>query len=182
MRVIHAVERVSGKSLALLGGHAAVRQCGPVPGGVLLIRPGHPVGRGARPVNGRDLLLQLDHLPASATPPAEVEEEPQLLAECGVEAAIDEGVIAGRAHGQPVETKVERIGGLDGVAGQQHHVAVEWEPTDCKHAHHQEQHGQRATPLSPLVGMLGHCDGANGIVAAQPASHRHVAGADDEQR
>lgn len=154
----------------------------PLPRGILLIGPGHPVGRGASPVNGRNLLLQLDHLPATPPPPAEVEEEPQLLAEGGVEAAIDEGVVAGGAHGQPVEAKVESIGGLDGVAGQQHHVAVEWKPTDCKHAHHQEQHGQGATALPPLVGVLGHSGGANGVVAAQPASHCRVAGADDEQR
>lgn len=138
--------------------------------------------RGASPVHGRDLRLQLHHLPASPPPPAEVEEEPQLLAEGGVEAAVDEGVVAGGAHGQPVEAEVEGVGGLDRVAGQQYHVAVEWEPTDCKHGHHQEQHGQGATALSPLVGVLGHGGGADGIMAANPASHRSVAGADDEQR
>lgn len=138
MRVLHGMKRVAREGLAPLRGHAAVRKGVPLPGGVLLVRPGHPVGRGASPVRRRDLRLQLDHWPASAPPPAEVEEEPKLLPEGGVQAAVDEGVVAGGTHGQPVEAEVEGVGGLDSVAGQQHHVAVEWKPTDCKHAHHQE--------------------------------------------
>lgn len=153
----------------------------PLPGGVLLIGPGHPVGWGADPVCGWDLQLQLHHLPTTPPPPAEVEEELQLLAEGGVEAAVDEGVVAGGAHGQPVEAEVEGVGGVDGLAGQQHHVAVEREPADGEYADHQEQHGQRAPALSPLVGVLGHGGGADGVMAAQPACHRCVAGGDDEQ-
>lgn len=182
MQVLDSMERVAAKGLVPLRGHAAVGKGVSLPGGVLLVRPGHPVGRGASPVRRQDVWLQLDHLPALPPPPAEVKEEPQLLTEGGVEAAVDEGVVAGGAHGQPVEAEVEGIGGLDCVTGQQHHVAVEWEPTDCKHANHQEQHGQGATALLSLIGVLGHGGGADGIVAAQPASHCRVAGADDEQR
>lgn len=182
MRVLDSVKRVSGEGLAALGGQAAVGQGVPLPGGVLLVGPGHPVGRGAGPGRGGDLRLQLDHPPAPPPPPAEEEEGPELLAEGGVEAAVDEGVVAGGAHGQPVEAEVEGVGGVDGVAGQQHHVAVERKPADGEDAHHQEQHGQRAPPLPPLVGVLGHGGGADGVVAAQPARYRGVGGGDDEQR
>lgn len=72
--------------------------------------------------HGAELRLQSNR--SAPFPPAHVQEEPQLLTEGRVQAAVDKGVVAGGAHGQPVETEVESVGGGDGVAGQQHHVAV----------------------------------------------------------
>lgn len=121
-------------------------------------------------MHGAELRLQSDHRPPPL-PPAEVEEEPQLLAEGGIQTTVDEGVVAGGAHRQPVKAEVQGVGGVDSVAGQQHHVAVEWEPADGKNPHHQEQHGQRTPALSSLGGMLSRCGVAYGVVAPQSAGH-----------
>lgn len=127
-------------------------------------------------------MLRLQTNRRSPPPPTPVEEELQLLAEGGVQAAVDERVIAGGAHGQPVKAEVQSIGGMDGLAREQHHVAVEGEPTDGKHAHHQEQHGQCSAAFPPLSGVLGGRRVTNGIMAPQPASHCSVGGSDDDER
>lgn len=110
-----------------------------------------------------ELWLQPDRCPPF--PPAHVEEEPKLLAKGSIQTAVDERVVAGGAHSQPVKAEIKGIRGVDGLAGQQHHVAVEWEPADSKHPDHQEQHGQCPTALSSLGGMLSCCGVTDGIVA-----------------
>lgn len=71
---------------------------------------------------------------------------------------------------------------MDGLAGQQHHVAVEGEPTNSKHSHHQEQHGQGPPALSSLGSMLSRCGVAYGVVPPQAASNCGVGDGDDEER
>lgn len=128
---------------------------------------------------GAELRLQPDRRPPP--PPAHVKEEPELLAEGGIQTAVDERVVAGGAHSQPVKAEVEGVGGVDGLAGQQHHVAVEGEPADGEHPDHQEQHGQCPPALPPLGGVLS-CRGvADCIVAPQPAGHCGVGRSDDEE-
>lgn len=122
----------------------------------------------------RGAMLWLQANRRSPPPPAPVEEEPQLLAEGGVQAAVDERVVAGGAHGQPVKAEVQSIGGVDGLTREQHHVAVEGEPTDGEHADHQKQHGQRSAALPPLGGMLGCRRVTDGVMAPQPAGHCSV--------
>lgn len=128
------------------------------------------------------VMLWLQTNRRSPPPPTPVEEELQLLAEGGVQAAVDERVVAGGAHGQPVKAEVQSIGGMDGLAREQHHVAVEGEPTDGEHAHHQQQHGQCSAALPPLSGVLGGRRVTNGVMAPQPAGHCSVGGGDDDER
>lgn len=101
------------------------------------IRPGDPVARTAS-CNRAKVRLQFNH---SILPPTHVKEEPQLLTEGGIKTAVDKWVVAGGAHSQPVKTEVESIRGLNGVTGQQDHVAVEREPADGENPNNQEQHG-----------------------------------------
>lgn len=150
----------------------------PWPRGLVVVGPGNPVTRSAGSC-GEEPRLQADRRPPF--PSAYVEEEPQLLAEGGIQTAVDERVVAGGAHSQPVKAEVKGIGGVDGLAGQQHHVAVEWEPANSKHPDHQEQHGQRSPALSSVGGVLS-CRGVtDGVVAPQPAGHCGVGGSDDEE-
>lgn len=109
----------------------------PLPRGVVA-GPGNPVTRGAGGHRAK-LWLQSDHRPPFS--PAHIKEEPQFLAEGGVQTAVDEWVVAGGAHSQPVKAEVKCVRGVDSVAGEQHHIAVEWEPADSKNTNHQEQHG-----------------------------------------
>lgn len=125
------------------------------------------------------LRFQPDRHPLSL--PALVEEEPELLAEDGIQAAVDERVVAGGAHSQPVKAEVQGVRGLDGLAGQQHHVAVEGKPADSKHPDHQEQHGQRSPALPSLGGVLSRCGVTDGVMAPEPTGHCGVAGSDDEE-
>lgn len=145
----------------------------------MVVRPGSPVTRSTNRC-GVDLRLQPYGRPPSL--PAHIKEEMHLLAEGGVEAAVDERVVAGGAHCQPVKAEVEGVGGVDGLAGQQHHVAVEGEPADSKHADHQKQHGQRASALLPLSGVLSCCGVTDGVVAPQPTGHCDVGRSDDKER
>lgn len=171
---------VAARGLALLWkGVARVGQSMLRPRGLMFIGPGDPVTRSAGS-RGEELWLQADRRPPF--PPAYVEEEPQLLAEGGIQTAVDEGVVAGGAHSQPVKAEVKGVGWVDGLAGQQHHVAVEWEPADSKHPDHQEQHGQRSPALSSVGGVLSCCGVTDGVVAPQPAGHCGVGGSDDEER
>lgn len=140
----------------------------PWPRGVLVVGPGNPVTSSAGSHRAK-LWLQSDHRPP--LPPAHVEEEPQFLTEGGIQTAVDERVVAGGAHSQPVKAEVKGIRGVDCVAGQQHHVAVEWEPADSKNPDHQEQHGQRPPALPSLGGVLSCCGVTDGVVAPQPAGH-----------
>lgn len=126
-----------------------------------------------------ELRFQSDRRPSS--PSAHVEEKPELLAESGVQAAVDERVVAGGAHRQPVKAEVKGVGGVDGLAGQQHHVAVEGEPTNSEHSDHQEQHGQGPPTLSSLGSMLSCCGVPDGIVAPQSAGNCGVGDSDDEE-
>lgn len=129
---------------------------------------------------GAELRLLSDH--SVPLPPAHVKEEPQLLTEGGIQAAVDEWVVASGAHSQPVETEVESVRGRDGVAGQQDHVAVEREPADSENPHDQQQHGQCSSSPFPLGCVLSCCRVTNGIVTPQPAGHCRVRGTDDEER
>ncbi len=162
----------------LRGGVARVGQSAPWPWGVVIVGPGSPVARSAGSC-GAELWRQPDRHPPF--PPAHVEEEPQLLAEGGIQAAVDERVVAGGAHSQPVKAEVKGVRRVDGLAGQQHHVAVEWEPADSEHPDHQEQHGQCPPALSSLGGVLSCCGVANGVVTPQTAGHCGVGGGDDEE-
>lgn len=144
--------------------------------GLIVVRPSSPVTRSSYRA---ELWLHPDHRPPF--PPAHVEEESHLLAESGVQTTVDERVVAGGAHSQPVKAEVQGVRGVDSLAGQQHHVAVEWEPADSKHPDHQEQHGQRSPPLSSPGGMLSCCGVTNGILAPQSAGHCGVGGGDDEE-
>lgn len=177
---IFQVVGVAGWSVTLLAGVLAlVGQRLARSGGLLVVRPGCSVAgsTGARRVT-------LWHQPYrwSPPPPAAVKKEPQLLAERGIQAAVDERVVAGGAHGQPVKAEIESVGGVDGLAREQHHIAVEREPADGKHNNNQEQHGQCASPLLSLSGVLSCCRVTNDVVAPQSSGHRGVGGRDDEER
>lgn len=148
----------------------------PWPAAVMPVGPGHPV---ARTTSGHGTKVRLR---SNLLPPAHVKEQPQFLAEGRIQAAVDKGVVAGGARSQPVETEVESIGGRDGVAGQQHHVAVEREPADGEDPHDQQQHGQSSPPLFPLGCTLSRRGVADGVVTPQPARHCGVRGSDDEER
>lgn len=126
--------------------------------------------------------LQLQSNDSIPLPPAHVKEEPQLLTEGGIQAAVDKWVVASGAHSQPMETEVECVRGRDGVAGQQDHIAVEREPADSKNPHDQEQHGQCSSSLFPLGCVLSCCCVTNGVVTPQPAGHCRVRGSDNEER
>lgn len=104
------------------------------------------------------------------------------MAKGGIQTAVDERVVAGGAHSQPVKAEINGIGGVNGLAGQEHHVAVEGEPADGEHPDHQEQHGQGTPPLSSLGGVLSRRRVADGVVAPQPPRHRGVGRGDDKQR
>lgn len=144
----------------------------------MVVRPGSPV---TRSTNGCGVELRLQPYNCPPPLPAHVKEEPQLLAEGGIEAAVNERVVAGGAHGQPVKAEVEGVGGVDGLAGQQHHIAVEGEPADSKHPDHQEQHGQCAPALSSLSGVLSCCGVTDGVMAPQPTGHCDVGRSDDKE-
>lgn len=135
---------------------------------------------GAASSHGADLRLQSNH--SVPLPPAHVKEEPQLLTEGGIQAAVDKWVAASGAHSQPVEREVERVRGRDGVTGQQDHIAVEREPADSEDPHDEEQHGQCSSSLSPLGCLLSCCCVTNGILTPQPAGHCRVRGRDNEER
>lgn len=147
--------------------------------GLVVVGPGGSAA-GCAGHGGAMLRLRADGRPPPPTAP--VEQEPQLLTEGRVQAAVDERVVAGGAHGQPVKAEVQSVGGVDGLAGEQHHVAVEGEPADGEHAHDQEQHGQRSAAFPPLGGVLGCRRVPDGVVAPQPAGHCGVGGGDDEER
>lgn len=100
------------------------------------IRPGDSVARTASN-NRAKVRLRFNYI----LPPAHVKEKPQLLTKGGIQTAVDKWVVAGGAHSQPVKTEVESIRGLNGVTGQQNHVAVEREPADGENPNDQEQHG-----------------------------------------
>lgn len=109
----------------------------PLPRGAV-IGPGDPLTRGTGGHLAK-LGLHSNHRPPFS--PAQIKEEPQFLAEGGVQTAVDEWVIAGGAHSQPVKAEVKCVRGVDGVAGEQHHIAVQREPAHSKNPDHQEQHG-----------------------------------------
>lgn len=70
---------------------------------------------------------------------------------------------------------------MDGLAGQQHHIAVEGKPANGKHSNHQKQHRQCSPALPSLRGMLSCCGVTDGIVAPQSMGHYGVGGSDDEE-
>lgn len=179
MCIFKVVGVTGGGVTRLRGGRPRAGQSGPRPRRLVAVGPGGPVtGRSYWP----QLWLQLDRRRRRPSlPPADVEEEPQLGAEGWIQTAVDERVVASGAHGQPVEAEVQGVRGVDGLAGQQHHVAVEGEPADCKHPDHQQQHGQRPPPLSPLRSVLRRCGVTDGVVAPQPTGHCGVGGGDDEE-
>lgn len=148
-------------------------------GGLLVVRPGGSVTGSA---GARRVTLWHQAYRRPPPPPAAIEKEPQLLAEGGIQAAVDERVVAGGAHGQPVKAEIERIGGLDSLAREQHHITIEREPADGEHNNNQEQHGQRASPLFSLSGVLSCCRVTDNVVAPQSAGYRGVGGSDDEER
>lgn len=80
-----------------------------------------------------------------------------------------------------MKAEVKGVRGVDGLAGQQHHVAVKREPADSKHPDHQKQHGQGPPSLASLGGVLSCCGVTDGIVAPQPAGHCGVRSCDDEK-
>lgn len=171
---------VAGGGLARLQGTLArVRQSVARPQGLGVVGPGGSAA-GSAGDGGAMLGLRADR--RSPPPTAPAEQEPQLLTEGRVQAAVDERVVAGGAHGQPVKAEVQSVGGVDRLAGEQHHVAVEGEPADGEHAHNQEQHGQRSAAFPPLGGVLGCRRVADGVVTPQPAGHRGVGGSDDDER
>lgn len=119
---------------------------------------------------------------ARPPPPRTHGQQPlQLGPEAVVEPAVDEGVVAGAAHGQPVEGEVEGVVGVDGSAGEQEHVAVEREPAHGEHHHHRHQHLDGALPLAPLQEVLLARHVADSVPAPQAARHTQVGTADDEE-
>lgn len=144
----------------------------------MVIRPGSPVARSTGCCRV-PLGFQPDDRPP---PPTHVQQKPKLLAKGGIETAVDERVVTSGAHSQPVKAEVKGVGGVDGLAGQQHHVAVEGKPAHSKHSDHQQQHGQSPPALFSLGGVLSCCGVTDGIVAPQPASDCGVGDGDDEER
>lgn len=105
----------------------------------------------------------------------------QLRPEILVQPTVNEGIVASAAHGKPVESKVQSIAAVDGPAGDQHHVAVQGKPADCKHNHHHHQHLQRHL-LLPLMGVvLLHSDVPNGISQPELLSHDGIGNGDHKQ-
>ena len=118
----------------------------------------------------------------SPLPPGKHAQQPfELSPEAVVEPAVDEGVVAGAAHGQPVEGEVEDVVGRDGVAGEQQHVAVEREPAHGEHHHHRHQHLDGALALAPLQEILLACHVTDGIGMPQAPCHTQVGPTDDEE-
>lgn len=109
-------------------------------------------------------------------------QRPDLGSEIVVERAVDKGVVAGRAHRQPVEAEIHGVVSLDHFTRQQNHVAVQREPADCKNSHHHDQH-LHCHPLPPAVGVaLGQCHVTNGITHPQLLCHDNVHNSDYWQR
>lgn len=96
-----------------------------------LVAPGsipcQPVGRGAI---GKGLHV------ASTSPLAHTQQRLEFRAEISVKPAVDEGVVTRTAHSKPVEGEVQGIVGVDGLAGDKHHVTVQGKPTNSKHHDH----------------------------------------------
>ena len=55
---------------------------------------------------------------------AHVEQSLQFWSEAVIEPAVDEGVVAGAAHCEPVKGEVQGIVGVDGLAGEEDDVAI----------------------------------------------------------
>ena len=121
---------------------------------------------------------------AAPPPPAAAHgDQPlELGSEAVVEPAVDEGVVARAAHGQPVEGEVKGVRAPDGLAGQQHHVAVQREPADGEHHHHEHQHLQGLFPPPPLGHVLLHGHVADVAAPPQAAGHGGVGHGDDDER
>lgn len=103
------------------------------------------------------------------------------MTEGRIQTAVDERVVAGGAHSQPVKAEVKGVRRLDRVAGQQHNIAVEWEPADRENPNNQEQHGQCPPALFLLSYLLSCCGVTDGVVAPQPTGHGGIRGSDDEE-
>lgn len=112
---IFQVVGLTGRSVTLLWWSMVWEwQSMPCPGGLMIIGPGSPVTRSTG--GGRvELRFQTNHRPPS--PSAHVDEKSELLAECGIQTAVDERVVAGGAHSQPVKAEVKGIGGVNGLTG-----------------------------------------------------------------
>ena len=78
----------------------------------------------------------------------------ELSTEIVIKPAIDEWVVAGTAHGKPVEGEVESIACADDLARDKHYVAVEGEPADGKHCNHCHQHLDCLLLLLPVGEIL----------------------------
>ena len=142
------------------------------PAAAALLRPGHPEG-GHR--GGRLSLVRLGR------PLAHAQQCLQLYPEVLIEPAVDEGVVAGTAHGKPVEGKVEGVVGADNLAGEQEDVAVEGEPAEGKKDHHQHQHLNGLLLLAPQGQVLLRGHVADGVAQPQLLGHTGVGHRDDEE-
>lgn len=109
------------------------------------------------------------------------QEGSELCTEALIQPAVNERVVAGAAHGKPVQGKVERVLGLDAQAGDEHYVTIEWKPADSEDHHNQHQHLD-AFLLVPVVGDVLLCgDVTNGVAQPQLLGQACVGGGDDEQ-
>lgn len=94
---------------------------------------------------------------------AHSQQGPEFCAEAFIEPTVDEGVVAGTAHGHPMESKVKGVAVTDGLVGHEDQVAIQGEPADTKHQHDHQQHlqGHLLFPLMGIVLIHGHI--ANGV-------------------
>lgn len=86
---------------------ARVCQRTPRPRRLVVVGPRGPVARGTG-VRRAEFCFHPDHRPAP--PSAHVDEKPELLPKRGIQTAVDERVVAGGAHSQPVEAEVKGVG------------------------------------------------------------------------
>lgn len=137
-----------------------------------VLNPGVPESRG----DG------LQSVTLCCTPlPAHTEQGLQLRSEALIQPTVNEGIVASAAHGKPVKSKVQSIATVDGPTGDQHHIAVQGEPADCKHNHHHHQHLQ-CHLLFPLMGIvLLHGEVPDGISQPELLGHHGICDGDHKQ-
>lgn len=109
---------------------------------------------------------------------AHSQQGPEFCAETFVEPAVHEGVVAGAAHGHPMESNVKGIAVIDGLAGHEDQVAIQGEPAETKHHHDYQQHlqGHFLFLLMGIVLIHGHI--ANGVPHPDFLGHRYVSDGD----
>lgn len=117
----------------------------------------------------------------SALPPAHAQERLEFSPEALIQPAVDEGIVAGAAHCKPVKGKVERVVAADDLAGHEHQVAVQGEPTDGKDDHHQHEHLEGHLLLTAVRVVLFQGDVPYGITQPQLLGHCCVCDGNDQQ-